>query len=52
MLYFPGVLEMSVGLLIRWSLVRVRPGEPPLASHASKTLSENGSITPVYRANS
>jgi hypothetical protein len=39
-------------LLIRWSLVRVRPGEPLSALYVSKTLTENGSKLPGNRANS
>jgi hypothetical protein len=50
--YFSGILGMRGRLLIRWSLVRVRPGEPLSALYVSKTLTENGSKLPGNRANS
>ena len=34
------------GLLIRWSLVRVRPGEPLSAAFASKTVAEKPQKSP------
>lgn len=38
------------GLLIRWSLVRVRPGEPILATQVSKTPSTFRRKPPCFQA--
>lgn len=35
-------------LLIRWSAVRIRPGEPVLTGNVSKTLYKNGTKKPVF----
>jgi hypothetical protein len=46
LLHFSYNKNLRYGLLIRWSLVRVRPGEPLLGGSVSKTPCYFGAKTP------
>lgn len=41
-------MALADGLLIRWSAVRIRPGEPVLAGNVSKTLYKSGPKKAVF----